>query len=46
LSNRLIVLKNGKIVDSGVSSEIINNPKDKYSKLLIDSCESEWFINQ
>ena len=46
LSNRLIVLKNGKIVDSGVSSEIINNPKDKYSKLLIDSCESGWFINQ
>ncbi len=46
LSNRLIVLKNGKIVDSGIVSEIINNPKDKYSKLLIDSCESEWFINQ
>ena len=46
LSNRLIVLKNGKIVDSGVSNEIINNPKDKYSKLLIDSCESGWFVNQ
>ena len=46
LSNRLIILKNGKIVDSGVVSEIINNPKDKYSKLLIDSCESGWFINQ
>ena len=46
LSNRLIVLKNGKIVDSGVVSEIINNPKDKYSKLLIDSCKSGWFINQ
>ena len=46
LYNRLIVLKNGKIVDSGVVSEIINNPKDKYSKLLIDSCESGWFVNQ
>ena len=46
LSNRLIVLKNGKIVDSGIVSEIINNPKDKYSQLLIDSCESGWFINQ
>ncbi len=46
LSNRLIVLKNGKIVDSGVVSEIINNPKDKYSKLLIDSCESGLFVNQ
>ena len=46
LSNRLIVLKNGKIVDSGVVSEIINNPKDKYSKLLIDSCESGWYTNQ
>ena len=46
LSNRLIVLKNGKIVDSGIVSEIINDPKDKYSKLLIDSSESGWFINQ
>jgi len=46
LSERLIVLKNGKIVDSGIVSEIINNPKDKYSKLLIDSCESGWFVNQ
>ena len=46
LSNKLIVLKNGKIVDSGIVSEIINNPKDKYSKLLIDSCESEWYTNQ
>jgi peptide/nickel transport system ATP-binding protein len=46
LSNRLIVLKNGKIVDSGIVSDIINNPKDKYSKLLIDSCESGWFVNQ
>jgi len=46
LSNKLIVLKNGKIVDSGIVSEIINNPKDKYSKLLIDSCESGWFVNQ
>lgn len=46
LSNRLIVLKNGKIVDSGVVSEIINNPKDKYSQLLIDSCESGWYTNQ
>ena len=46
LSNRLIVLKNGKIVDSGIVSEIINNPKDKYSQLLIDSCESGWYTNQ
>ena len=46
LSNRLIVLKNGKIVDSGIVSEIINNPQDKYSQLLIDSCESGWYTNQ
>ncbi len=46
LSNRLIVLKNGKIVDSEVVSELINNPKHKYAQLLIDSCESGWFINQ
>jgi len=44
MSNRLIVLKNGKIVDSGATSELINSPNNDYSKLLIDSCESGWFI--
>ena len=34
------------IIEDNTITKIINNPKDKYSKLLIDSCESGWFINQ
>ena len=46
ISDRIIILKKGKIVDSGPSDKIINNPGHSYSKLLIDSCESGWFTNQ
>ena len=46
ISDRIIILKKGKIVDSGPSNKIINNPGHSYSKLLIDSCESGWFTNQ
>ena len=43
ISDRLIVLKNGEIVDSGNSEDIINNPKHNYSKLLIKSSQPNWF---
>ena len=46
ISDRIIILKKGEIVDSGPSDKIINNPGHSYSKLLIDSCESGWFTNQ
>jgi len=46
ISDRIIILKKGKIVDSGPSNEIINNPGHSYSKLLIDSCESGWYTKQ
>lgn len=46
ISDRIIILKKGKIVDSGPSNKIINNPSHSYSKLLIDSCTSGWFTNQ
>lgn len=46
ISDRIIILKKGKIVDSGPSDEIINNPGHSYSKLLIDSCESGWYTKQ
>ena len=29
--------KNGKIVEVGDTKEVINNPKDEYTKLLIKS---------
>ena len=46
ISDRIIILKKGEIVDSGPSKKIINNPGHSYSKLLIDSCQSGWFTNQ
>ena len=46
LSDRIIILKNGKIVEKGTPKEIINEPKHEYSKLLINSCQQGWFTQQ
>ena len=35
ISDDLIVMKNGKIVEKGKASEVINNPKDEYSRKLL-----------
>lgn len=35
VSDELIVMKNGKIVEKGKVSEVINNPKDEYSRKLL-----------
>ena len=35
--DRVAVMKNGKIVEVGDTKEVINNPKDEYTKLLIKS---------
>ena len=35
--NRVLVLYKGKIVEHGIPDEIIRNPKDPYTKRLIDS---------
>jgi len=37
LCEDIIVLKKGKVVESGKSKDIINNPKDAYTKRLIES---------
>lgn len=37
VSDRIIVLKNGVLVESGTSDEIFNLPKTEYTKNLIDS---------
>jgi len=37
LCEHMVVLKNGRVVESGLSKDIIKNPKDSYSKLLIKS---------
>ena len=35
ISDELIVMKNGKIVEKGKALEVINNPKDEYSRKLL-----------
>jgi len=35
--NKLVVLKNGKIIESGDSEKLINNPKSDYTKSLLES---------
>ena len=35
ISDELIVMKSGKIVEKGKESEVINNPKDEYSRKLL-----------
>ncbi len=37
LANKIIVLKNGKIIEKGDTSKVLNNPKNKYTKNLINS---------
>ena len=35
ISDELIVMKNGKIIEKGKASEVIKNPKDEYSRKLL-----------
>ncbi len=35
--NRVLVLHKGKIVEQGIPDDVIRNPKDEYTKRLIDS---------
>jgi ABC-type glutathione transport system ATPase component len=40
ISNKIIVLKSGEIVESGFSSEVFGNPKEEYTKLLIENAKT------
>lgn len=37
MSDRMIVMQAGKIVESGIADDIYNNPKEKYTQQLIES---------
>lgn len=37
MADKIIVMNKGKIVEKGTTFEIINNPKEEYTKKLIDS---------
>ncbi|RRD40510.1 ABC transporter ATP-binding protein [Leptotrichia sp. OH3620_COT-345] len=35
VSDKLLIMKNGKIIERGAVSEVINNPKEEYSRKLL-----------
>jgi peptide/nickel transport system ATP-binding protein len=37
ISDRILVLRNGELIETGTSDEIFNHPKTEYTKNLIDS---------
>jgi ABC-type oligopeptide transport system ATPase subunit len=37
ICNRMAVMKNGRIVETGGVEEVYANPKDPYTKLLLES---------
>ena len=37
LSNRIMVMRNGRIIESGDADELFNSPKEEYTKSLIDA---------
>ena len=37
MSDRLLVMRNGKIEESGIAEDIYLNPKSAYTKELIDA---------
>ncbi len=39
ISDKIIVMKDGKIVEQGSRDNIINNPKDEYTKELLNLCQ-------
>ncbi len=40
ISDKIIVLKSGVIIESGYTAAIFNDPKEEYTKLLIDNAKS------
>jgi peptide/nickel transport system ATP-binding protein/oligopeptide transport system ATP-binding protein len=37
MADRILVMKNGKIIEQGNSDEVFNNPKEEYTRMLLNS---------
>ena len=44
ISDRIMVMKNGKIIESGSSNDIIFSPKEEYTKALLAAVPGEGFV--
>ena len=42
LADRIIVLKNGSIVEENTSEELIQNPREEYTKQLVKAASPGW----
>ena len=45
LADRIIVLKNGKIIEEDNSEKLIQNPRQDYTKQLVNAASPGW-LNQ
>jgi len=45
-SERIIVLKKGEVIESGLSNEIINNPKHSYTIDLLNASKINWLSDK
>jgi len=43
-SDEILVLKNGKVVESGSTLDVIQNPEHDYTKKLLKASMDDWFI--
>ena len=37
LADRLIVMKNGRIVEAGITDQVLDDPQDAYTQLLVSA---------
>ncbi len=42
LSDRILVLKNGSIIEENISEDLIQNPKEKYTRQLVEAASPGW----
>jgi peptide/nickel transport system ATP-binding protein len=42
LADRIIVLKNGSIIEENTSEDLIQNPREKYTKQLVNAASPGW----
>ncbi|VEI46204.1 ABC transporter ATP-binding protein [Actinobacillus equuli] len=40
VSDRIVVMNGGKVVETGSSSEVFNSPKEEYTRTLINAAPS------
>ena len=42
-NDSILVLKDGSVIESGPSDQILSNPNNEYTKTLIDASDGSWY---